>query len=235
MFTTTVQSNFNSADRFWFKMGAVSFIVGIALLIAVNILHPHQANPSDNPAIFAEYAADARWLSTHLMQLFGTMFFMVPSFLAVYRSLENESSVVKNWARLALAMSVLTFAVYTVDMAIDGIALKKAVDKWAATTGSEQAVYFGVAEGIRWLENGVLGIAGAFQGLVVLFASLGMTQSSLYSKWLGWLGTIGGLGFFLGGMILITAGFSAAALIGQFGFLAILVWVIAVTIRLWRL
>jgi ABC-type Fe3+ transport system permease subunit len=55
----------------------VSFILDIVLLFVTGILHPHQAAPNDNAAAFAEYAADTRWLGTHLMQLLGTLLLTV--------------------------------------------------------------------------------------------------------------------------------------------------------------
>jgi hypothetical protein len=59
--------------------------------------------------------------------------------------------------------------------AVDGVALKQAVDAWANAPAAEQAPRFASAETIRWLEWGVtsstdfmVGLSLALFGLVIV-------------------------------------------------------------------
>lgn len=97
-------------------------------------------------------------------------------------------------------MALMATAIYMVDIAVDGIAPKRAVDTWAGAAASDRSAYFAVAEGIRWLEYGVLGFAGLSQGTIALFFALAMGMSAAYTKRIGWLEVIGGLVFTLPGM-----------------------------------
>ncbi len=54
-----------------------------------------------------------------------------------------------------IACAVATVALYGALQAVDGVALKQAVDAWAAASDSEKAARFANAEAVRWLEWGV--------------------------------------------------------------------------------
>ena len=47
-----------------------------------------------------------------------------------------------------------TLALYGVVMAVDGVALKQAVNAWASAPVAEKAARFASAEAIRWIEWG---------------------------------------------------------------------------------
>jgi hypothetical protein len=65
---------------------------------------------------------------------------------------------------LALALTGVVYAV-------DGVALKQAVDAWASAPAAEKATRFANAEAIRWLEWGVRSYQDLMLGLaLVLYA-----------------------------------------------------------------
>lgn len=85
-------------------------------------------------------------------------------------------------------------------LAIDGVALKQAVNAWANAPVAEQAARSAAAESMRWLEwgarsyeNFALGFAVMFAAFVVRSASLSravvalMMFSSITYFWQGWL------------------------------------------------
>jgi len=51
------------------RIGAVAAVIGSAVLFAATMLHPMSADPSDPTMAFAEYAADALWVGSHLQPL----------------------------------------------------------------------------------------------------------------------------------------------------------------------
>jgi len=68
----------------------------------------------------------------------------------------NVQTGVAGWAgRFGAVAAVVTLALYGVLQAVDGVALKQAVDAWASAPEVEKAARFASAEAIRWLEWGV--------------------------------------------------------------------------------
>jgi hypothetical protein len=187
--------------------------------------------------VFAEYAADAAWIATHLGQLFANFMILILATFAIYRSLVEENENAGNWARLGMLTAALAMTVFAVDQGLDGIALKRAVDVWANAPAATKDIYFGTAEGIRWLEYGLNGMYNILQGMAVLFFSTAAVLSSVYPKWLGWLGIIAsGLARIIVGIATLTTGFSTlVGMMGAIAFLGGTVWVFAVTYFLWTL
>ena len=88
-------------------------------------LHPLDADPGDPVAAFTEYAADDRWVTTHLGQFFG-VFLIAGGLIALYDTLAGERA---GWiARFGLFAAVASVAVTAMLQAVDGVALKVMVD-----------------------------------------------------------------------------------------------------------
>src|SRR5204862_7781883 len=67
----------------------------------------------------------------------------------------------------------VTLALYAVLQAVDGVALKQAVDAWASAPDVEKAARFASAEAIRWLEWGVRSYQSFMLGLsFILYATV---------------------------------------------------------------
>ena len=58
------------------RIGGAAAVIGSVVLFIATMLHPMSADPNDPPAAFAEYAADARWVGSHLGQFFGIAFWI---------------------------------------------------------------------------------------------------------------------------------------------------------------
>ena len=97
----------------------------------------------------------------------------------------------------------MTAATFGILQAVDGIALKMAVDTWhAAPEGSEEkAIYFGVAEGIRWIEGGLQSIYRILQGAVAIIFGIPIVKSPLFGKWLGALEVFAGAAAIIAGVV----------------------------------
>jgi len=237
MSVTALETKLVRNEQPWFRLGAISLIVGTFLMTILSFVHPHQADPNNNLAVFAEYADDPGWLATHLGQLFANFIILIVATFAIYRSLISENEYAANWARLGMITALLTMAVFAADQALDGIALKQAVDAWTAAPIDTKSIYFGVAESVRWLEYGLNGVYNVLQGVSVLFLSLGAVSATIYPRWLGWTGVIaGGLARIIVGIATMSTGFSAlVGAIGMIAFLGGTIWVFAVTYFLWRM
>jgi hypothetical protein len=110
-------------------------------------------------------------------------------------------------AYLGMAAAAASLAVAAVLQAVDGIALKALVDSWAQASGPQQAVAFGAAESVRWLEIGINSLFRLLQGTTLVVIGLALTLGERFPRWIGWLGIICGLALVLRGIAVAFVGF----------------------------
>jgi hypothetical protein len=97
---------------------------------------------------------------------------------------QTESSMVSVLAWIGLALAIMAASAFAVLQAVDGIALKLAVDSWVAAPPNEKVVTFKVAEGIRFMEYSTSSIFRILQGTVAVIFSVAIVKSKLLSKWI---------------------------------------------------
>jgi len=210
----------------------VLFLLSLIVLVISTQLHPAHENPMDNPAVFREYAQSDLWIAVHLGQFVGFLL-VVGGLVALYFPLATRADAAAAVARFGLAAAVTTGASFTILQAVDGIALKRAVDAWASAPPNQQVAAFAAAEAIRWIEIGVNSLSFSLVGLTLVFYGIALMLSRVYPRWLGWLAAAAGVAHVIRGVGVSYQGFvpSIAALIG----LALLaVWTVIMAVMMWR-
>src|SRR5438876_645785 len=158
-------------DRKSLRLSAVLLVVGFILYVMVTtLLHPD--GPANNHrAVFAEYASSSSWTAIHLGQFVGTAV-ITAGLLVLYFAL-GVSQGTPRWLGFFGAIAAgVALALAGVVYAVDGVALKQAVDAWVSAPVAEQATRFASAEAIRWLEWGTRSYQSFMFGLaLVLFAT----------------------------------------------------------------
>lgn len=214
------------------RAGGACAIAGSALLFLGTYLHPLGADPNDARAAFAEYAADHLWVTSHLTQLAGVVL-MVAAILLVTRRLETAGG--NAWARLTAAAAVASLALAAALQAVDGVALKRMVDAWAAAPASEQDAAFRAAFAVRQLESGLAAMASLFLGVTSTLAGLALRADRDHPGWLGAIALLGGIPTMVAGVVLAYTGFSEAAMwINMPANLVLLVWMLLLGGFMWR-
>lgn len=150
--------------------------------------HP-SGDEDDHEAIFTEYADSGGWVAIHLGQFAGVLI-VLAGFLVLYRALRAEAP---HLSLLAAAAAVAAAATWAVLQAVDGVALKQAVDTWADASGTEEPIRFADAETVRWLEWGVQSYVRLLFGLGLLLLGVALVASRLVASWIGWLAALAGL------------------------------------------
>jgi hypothetical protein len=215
------------------RSGAVFAVVGTSVLLASTMLHPTHADPSDAPAAFAEYAADSLWVWSHLGQFAGIALLSV-ALVTVVSTLEPGRA--STWGRAAVVGTAASLAVAAVLEAVDGVALKAMVDRWATATGDEQRVAFEAALAVRHIEVGLASLLSISFGSTVVLYGLALLRSSLYPMWLAVVSLPAGLGTISGGLAQSTTGFSPLAMtISMSASSLLLIWMISIAVHMWRL
>ena len=219
------------AERLTSRIGAVSLLLGAIVLVISTQLHPAHENPMDNPAVFREYAQSGLWIAVHLGQFLGFLL-MIAGLVAVYYSLATRRDAAAAVARFGLATAVTTGASFTILQAVDGIALKRAVDAWVSAPADQQVASFAAAEAIRWIEIGVASLSFVLVGLTLLLFGIALALSSVYPRWVGVIGAAAGVANLIRGVELSYQGFvpSIAELVG----LALLaLWALIMVVLMW--
>ena len=236
------QSNLD-LERTMLRMGSIAFLAGMVIFLVSTILHPGREDPTNHPLVFAEYAEDELWIASHIGQFAGGMLAFAGGFIALFRLLSrSESGIASALAWIGLAATIAAGSALAVLQAVDGIALKMAVDSWYAVLPSsaedeqgEKAIAFRVAEGIRWTEIAANSFFRILQGSVGIIFGVAIAASAVLSRWVGALGIFAGVATIILGVNVAYVGFATVGSIEDtVSTWTYLAWVIILGIFMWR-
>jgi len=214
------------------RLGAVAAVLGAIVLFGATLLHPLGADPNDAVAAFTEYAADRLWVGSHLGQFLGIG--IIGAALVVLAHTLSEGRA-RLWARVGLAATAASVAMGAALQAVDGIALKAMVDRWAAAAPAERALVFEAALAVRQIEIGLASLFSLLLGLTVIVYAVAIVYDRRFPAWLAWLGALGGLGSVAAGVAQAYTGFSGLAMaISMPASVLLLLWLVGVGAYLWR-
>src|SRR5215204_5837927 len=175
------------AEAITTRLGAVALPLGVILLVVATAIHPSREEPMDNPAIFTEYAQSNSWVAVHLAQWFAILL-IIGGLVALYYSITTKPEAhAAAVARFGFAAALLTGASLTMLQAVDGVALKWAVDNWVRVPADQVAAAFSADQALRWAEYSLQSYSNILLGLTLILYGLAIALGSVYPRWLGWL------------------------------------------------
>ena len=160
-------------------------------MLVATLLHPLASDPNDPGSAFAEYAHDSHWVWSHLGQFLGIAM-LAMSLVALASTLESGPAAA--WGRVGSTGAAVTIATAAALQAVDGVALKVLVDRWAAASTEARSLAFEAAFVVRQIEIGLAALLSLASGLTLLVFGLAIVLSRRYPVWLGGLGLVAGLG-----------------------------------------
>src|SRR5215468_2095223 len=107
------------------RLSALLSFIGVGVYVVLNILHP--GGPGSDQAVFTLYSSSSSWVAIHLGQFVGEAV-LTAGLLVLYFALnivKGTSSWLGFFAAIAAAVAI---ALDGVVYAVDGVALKQAVD-----------------------------------------------------------------------------------------------------------
>ena len=104
-------------------------------------------------------------------------------------------------ARFGLASAVLATAALTMLQAVDGVALKWAVDNWVSAAADQKAAAFAAAELARWSEYALQSYSNILLGLTFILYGLAMAWGTVYPRWIGWVAAGSGVAWIVHGLM----------------------------------
>jgi hypothetical protein len=141
--------------------------------------------PENAAATFAEYAAYEPWVAAHLLEFLG--FALVFGALVVV-SWRLRIGRARGWALLGALGAGVSLSLAAAVQAVDGIALKVMVDRWADAPVESQGLLFEGAYAVRQIEGGLLALLFVVLGLTVFLYGIALVFDEGAPSWLGVLG-----------------------------------------------
>jgi hypothetical protein len=193
-------------DRTSLRLSATLLLAGQLLYVVVTLFHTG-GDANDHPAIFAAYASSAIWTGVHVAQ-FACMAMMLGGLVALSFVLDAQAGT-KRWAsRFGAISAVTTLALSGVVLAVDGVALKQAVNAWANAPQAEKVARFAAAETVRWLEWGTRSYENFTLGTSVLLFAVAVGRRVWVPRLISYLMGLSGLAYLVQGWVAGTNGFS---------------------------
>jgi lysylphosphatidylglycerol synthetase-like protein (DUF2156 family) len=224
-----------AGDSALLRIGAVAGITGLLLQVAMDQMHPAHAQPNDSNAAFTEYSHYGPWTGVHIGQFLGTLLLVI-ALLALARGLSRQRGLAGALAMLGAVTALILAAVFAVQMAVDGVALRSAIDTWtSAAAGPEKTSAFQVADALRGLEKGLSGFFHLNNGITLITLGLSIALGRLYARWLAGVAVLAGIAFLIGGVVTAQSGFSSDAGLVLTPALALLaVFIVGICVSMWR-
>jgi hypothetical protein len=220
-------------DAITARPGAVALPLGVVLIAISEVFHPQREDPMDNPAVFAEYANSDAWTTVHLGQYFGFLL-ILGGLVALCYSISSRPGLGAGLAPFGLAAAGTTAASYTVLQAVDGIALKRAVDAWASAPADQETAAFAAAEAVRWTEMGMNALSNFLTGLTLLLIGVAIAFGGVYPRWTGWMAAASGLAFAYNGVVEVAYEGFVPSIVKPVGILLLAVWAFIMAALMWR-
>src|SRR5689334_11680029 len=198
--------NNRTFDRTSLRLSSTLLLVGQVLYIVVTLFHA-DGEANNHPAVFAEYAGSRIWTAVHVGQ-FAAMAIQLTGLLALFFALDAQAGTARWAARFGAASAAVTLALYGVVQAVDGVALKQAVNAWASAPEAEKAARFACAEAIRWLEWGMRSYQNFALGLALLLFAAAVARTAWIPRPIGYLMGLSGVTYLLQGWVAGSEGFS---------------------------
>src|SRR4051812_8406333 len=224
------------ADRSLLRLSATLVVIGEVLFAIVTIFHAD--GPANNhPVVFAEYASSSSWIAVHFGQ-FVFMAILLLGLLVLSFALNVRSGALQWVGRFAAVSAVVALALYGVLQAVDGVALKHAVDAWASAPEAEKATRFASAETMRWLEWGINQYQIFMFALTLMLLATVIVGIARVPRSIGYLMGLAAIPNLVQSWVVGTEGFAVSFLAGALsvvGLPLMLAWSIWLLIVAWRM
>jgi hypothetical protein len=231
MHETTFQSK-----RPLLRIGSITFLTGLVIFIISSAFHAGREDPTNLLRVFAEYANSPPWIAAHIGQFVGDILIFAGGFVTLFRVfVQSESMTVSGLAWIGLTVAIIAASTLSILQAVDGIALKRAVDSWVVAPAEEKMAAFRVAEGIRWTEIGTNSIYRILQGTAAIVFGVAITLKHIVGRWIGATGIFAGALTIAAGVEVAYVGFASVNTgLGLYSKIIYYIWIAILGAFMWR-
>jgi hypothetical protein len=221
-----------AAETITARVGAIMLPLAIVVFAVSTAVHP-SGELMNNPLIFRVYAQSDSWVAVHFAQWVGVLL-LFGGLVALYYTITAEpESVAGVLARFGFGAAVLAAASLTMLQAVDGVALKWAVDNWVSAPAGQKDAAFAAAEVARWSEYALQSYANILLGLALVLYGLAMALGTAYPRWLGWVAAGSGVAWIVHGLMVPYVGLFDSPPRGV-ALILMTVWAFGTAYVMWR-
>lgn len=177
-------------DRMLLRFSALLLIVGEVVYQVAEQFHPEGGITPNN--VFTAYANSPSWTLVHEAQFAGSTI-VIFGMLALFFALNVNSGILGAMNRFAAALAVAALALNGTLYAVDGVALKQAVDAWMGASVSQQSAFFAVVQGIRGVEWGLRSYVDFTTGLTLVLFGIVIASTTRIPRPIGYIMGLSGL------------------------------------------
>jgi len=117
--------------------------------------------------------------------------------------------------------------------AVDGVALKWAVDTWASAPADQEVAAFSAAAALRWTEYSLQSYSFILLGLTFILYGLSIVLGTVYPRWLGWVAVGSGVAWIVHGLMVPYVGlFDSIPRLVAIVLMAL--WAFIIGVLMWR-
>jgi hypothetical protein len=215
------------------RVSATLLLLGQVLYIVITQFHA-DGDANNHPAVFAEYARSGIWTAVHVGQFAATAILLAGLF-ALFFALDGRVGPAGWAARFGACAAAVTLALYGVVMAVDGVALKQAVNAWVNAPDVEKSARFASAEAIRWIEWGTRSYENFALGIALLLFAAAVARTAGVPRPVAYLMGVSGLVYLVQGWVAGADGFTRAHdLLIVLAWAVNLAWMIWLVVLAWR-
>jgi len=207
------------------KIGSAGFLIG-AILMVISVTWPASVDMGGAAVMQQKFGEHAVLLQVcALLMTFGYWGVMI-GMAGIYRSITENTASGAAWARLGFYFLLMGTAIWTIGSSLN-VSYPAAIVNWQATPADgKDAAYIAVAA-IPGFGRGLFPLEVIINWLAFALLGIGMVQSGVFPRWLGWFGMIMGVaGILLGITQTFTGRESSLILFGVLLYLTILWWVV---------
>jgi hypothetical protein len=171
------------------RVGSAGFIIGAILLVIFNVLLPRAADPSSTQAVLQKWGGQEVLTQICALLLAVGIWAVMLGVAGVYRSISAGGAA---WARLGFYGIVVGTAMWAVNFALT-MAAAGAAANWLAAPAAGQATAYSVAASLYAASAAVETMSIIVFWLALVFLGIGMVLSTVYPRWMGWVGIVLGI------------------------------------------
>jgi len=202
------------ADGTLLRASVTLLVVGWVLLFVTNeVLHP--GGGATFEATFANYAASRDWAAVHLGEFAGKGLYFGGLLVLLFALAVREGPARLSTFFGAISAGVTLVLAGVLD-AVDGVALKQAVDAWASAPAAQKATSYASVLTVRWLEWGTNSYQNFMWGLTLLLVATTIVITARITRPIGYLMGLSGLVWLVLGWLVGTRGFTSANNLPQY-------------------
>jgi hypothetical protein len=172
------------------RISSLGFIGGAAMVLLGGLLLPRSLGIGNWQQMQSEVGAQAVRLQACALLIMLGYCALVLGTAGLHGAITAGGAA---WARLGFYLHLMGTTLWLVGMTLD-VSYPAAIRSWLASPAADKAAAYSAVVALPAFGRGTFPLGVIVMWMSFVFLGLGMAQSAVYPRWLGWVGVILGAG-----------------------------------------